>query len=423
MKHRSIFRLALASALLAACGDPPAPSPDRPVSTASSAVSVTAAPSAPSASASAEEPAPSASATADPAPSASAEASAAPPPSASASSTAPAAAKGFALPSPKSGILTAAQADKLAPAGGKVKVKLLDAGKDPQSELSYRPTKGDVVPMVVDLSQKVNVVAEGQQGAVVSPPQVLDVDVQTGDVDDTGALVSMLLRGITLKPVDGIDPGALDQIAKVLQGLKGYALRQHVSPHGDSSDVKVEAPPSAPQGTENLLASLGAVLRMMIPRLPDDPVGTGAKWQALSRMDQSGTSVVQLVEYTLKERSGSRITLSFQTRQLAAGDAVKLPAGVPAGVTTKLAKFSTTASGSVVMDTTQMAPVKGKATMDQKFIVDVTAPGQGKGGTDKVQTNADMKMTVSFTRKSGSAPAASAPAASAPAPAPSSGAP
>jgi hypothetical protein len=260
--------------------------------------------------------------------------------------------------------------------------------------------------MVVDLVQKVNVVAAGQEGAVISPPQALDIDVQTGEVGESGALTAMLLKGITLKPVDGIDQSTLDQISKVLQGLKGFALRQRFGPHGEVSDSKVEAPPTAPQGAENLVTSLSTVLRMMVPRLPDEAVGTGAKWQALSRVDQSGTSVVELTEYTLKERSGSQVTLDFRTKQLAAKDDIKLPTGAPPGVKTKLAKFSTSASGSIVVDTTQMAPVKGKGTMDQKLVVDVTAPGTA----EKVKTDADMKMTVTFTRKSGgaAAPATSA---------------
>lgn len=296
-------------------------------------------------------------------------------------------------------------------------MRVLDPGKEPLAEIAYKPTKGEVVPMAIDLTQKVNVVAEGQQGAVLSPPQVLAIDVQTGEVDETGALVAMLLQGIALKPVDGIDAGTLDQISKALQGLKGYTLRQRISPHGDASDVKIEPPPSAPQGAENILASMSAVLRMIVPRLPDEPVGTGAKWQALSRMDQSGTSVVQLTEYTLKDRSGSKVTLDFRTRQLAAGENVKLPTGVPPGVTTKLTKFATSATGSMVVDTTQMAPLRGKATMDQKFTVDVTAPGQNKQGPQKVQTEADMKMTVSFSRKSASAPAGTAAPATTAAPA------
>ncbi len=321
----------------------------------------------------------------------------------SGSASAAPAVKGFGFPSPKTGILTAAEADKLAPAGGKTKVRLLDAGKEPLAEIAYKPSKGDVVPMLVDLTQKVNVVAEGQQGAVLSPPQVLDIEVQTGDVDDSGAAVAMLLKGITLKPVDGLDPETLSQISKLLQGLKGYTVRQRIGPRGETTDTKVEAPASAPQGAENLVTSMSTVLRMMVPRFADDPVGTGAKWQALSRVDQSGTSVVQLTEYTLKERSGSSVTLDFKTRQLAASDNIKLPTGAPPGVTTKLAKFATTASGSIVVDTTQMAPTKGKATMDQKIVVDVTAPGQGKPG-EKVKTDAEMKMTVTFSRRSGGAP-------------------
>lgn len=416
MNRALLSAICALTVFLPACGDSsPPPSPDKPVTTATSAVTATAtatatasasaqAPS-PSGSADAKEPAPSASASAEPSPTATAVVSATP----SGSASAAPAAKGFAFPSPKTGILTVAEADKLAPAGGKVKVRVLDAGQEPHAEIAYKPTKGETTPLSVDLVQNVNVVAAGQQGAVVSPPQVLDVEMATTDADDSGASIATVLKGITLKPVDGIDADTLGQISKLLQGLKGFTVRQRISPHGEPSDTKIEAPASAPQGAENLITSLTTVLRMMSPRLPDEPVGKGAKWQALSRVDQSGTSVVQLTEYTLKDRSGSTVTLDFKTKQLAAGDNIKLPTGAPAGVKTSLAKFSTTGAGSLVVDTTQSAPMKGKATMDQKLVVNVSAPG----AADKMKTDAEMKMTVTFARRGGAAPAAtSAPAAS-----------
>lgn len=408
MNRSSFFAAATLAVLAAACGDPQPspPSPDRAAATASASASASASATAPAsaeappASAAAPEPSPPATASAAPSATASAVTSAAPSGSASAAPVA----KGFAFPSPKSGILKPAEADKLAPAGGKAKVRLLDAGKEPLAEVSYQLTKGETTPMLVDLVQKVKMVAAGQEQAMVSPPQTLDIDVQTGEVEESGAQVAMLLQGITLKPVDGIDKDSLGQISKLLQGLKGYTLRQRVGPHGEVSDGKIEAPPSAPQGAENLLTSMGTVLRMMVVRFPGEAIGTGAKWQSLSRVDQGGTNVVQLTEYTLKERSGSQATVDFKIKQLAADENVKLPAGAPAGVKTKLAKYATTGSGTIVVDAKQMAPVKGKASLDQKFTVDLSAPGPGIG-TEKMKMDADMKMNVTFSRRSGGAAA------------------
>lgn len=405
--------------LLAACGDPPppAPSPDRAstaaaatvTATATATASASASAEAPSAGASATAPAPSVSASAEPTATATA-ASAAP----SGSASAAPAAKGFAFPAPKSGILTPAEADKLAAAGSKPRVRVLDAGKEPLAEIVYKATKGEVVPMRLDLTQKVAISAQGQAApAVLSPPQSLDIDVKTEDASDTSALVAMLLQGISLKPIDGLDPEALGQIGKQLQGLKGYTLRQRIGAHGEPSESKVEMPPSAPQGAEQLLTSMTSVLRMMVPRVPDDAVGIGAKWQVLSREDHAGASVVQLTEYTLKARSDESVTVDFRARQLAANDNIKLPTGAPPGVTTKLTKFSTTTTGSLVVDTKQMAPRSGKATQDSKLALDVSAPG----APGKMKTDADMKMTVVFARRGGgSAPAATGSAAATAAP-------
>lgn len=411
MKKR---RLLPAASLLAiglfsmACSDPGAPAvaPERAATSASAAATATgsaALSAAPSASGSAEA-TPSALASAEAAPSA--NASAAPSAAPSASPSASPVVKGFSFPSPKSGILTPAEADKLLANGARARVRLLDPGKEPLAKVAYAPTKGDSSPLRLDFTMKIAITAAGQATpGIIVPPQAVDVDMTTEDVDDSsGALVAMLLRKITIAPKDGIDQETADTLTKQLEGVRGYALRERVSAHGAASDFKVEVPESGPKGAEQLLATLNTTFRGMIPPLPEEPIGTGAKWQVLSRDDSSGTSLVELDDYTLKDRSGSRLTLDLQGRQLAASDKIKLPTGVPEGVSTTLAKFSTTLSGSLVIDTKQMGPVKGRSTHDSKLTIDVAAPGQSK-----VKADVTLKTNVVIGKRAGgsSAPSAS----------------
>lgn len=401
---------------LAGCGDQGAPA--KPAASATPAVTAAAmsasatATAAPTAMVSAEPSAeaapsasPSASASAEPV----ASASAAPSGSASASASA---AKGFAFPSPKSGILTPADADKIVASGARARVRLLDAGKEPLEKVAYAPAKGDAVAIHLDLGSKIDLSAQGQPTpAILVPPQVLDVDVQTEEADEaTGALVAMLLRKVTVRPEGQIDQASADQLSKQLENLKGYALRERVSSHGVGSELKVEVPASAPEGAEQLLTSLNAAFRAMIVALPEEPIGTGARWQVLSRDDSSTiTSVVELDEYTLKDRSGTKLTVDVVARQLAASDKIKLPMGMPASVSTKLVKLSASSTGSLVIDTKQMGPVKGRSTYTMKVTMDASAPGR-----DKMTLDLNAKQTVVIGRRSGGAAASSAAVSAAP---------
>ena len=360
--------------------------------------------------------APATTTTSEPAPTASEVASSEPAPSASAS--AKPASKGFAFPSPKSGILTTADADRILKTGAKTKVRLIDPGKEPLSKLVYTANQGDSQALRVDLEQKVTAVVEGQTAPVLSPPQSLDVDVRTDEVDaTTGALVTLLLKRMTLKPLDGIDADSLAELQKQLSGLHGYALRERVSPLGEPSDAKIQLPPSAPKGSEMFVTTMNDVFRAMLPSLPEEAVGIGAKWQSLSREDRGGANVMQLAEYTLKERSGTKLTLGYSARQLAAGDQIKLPIAAPEGTTTQLTRFVSTTSGSLVVDTREMAPIKGRSTQDTKVGIDVAQKGQAK----RMSTETSMKVIVSFARRGG-APAGDATATptSAPTAAPTS---
>ncbi len=410
---------AAAAFLAAACGDGAAPTPDR---SASTSLATTASPSASaststSVSGSASD---STSATSSASDAATATSSASADPSATAvSSAAPSgsasvapAAKGFAFPAPKNGVLSVADADKLVKVGAPSRLRLLEAGAEPLSKAVYSTTKGDVQKLRIELSQNMSMTAQGQPGPkIISPPQALDFDVTVDDVDaSSSALVSMTLRGIKLTPVTGIDQATADELTKQLTGLTGYSLKQRIDSHGAAAETEAKLPTSAPKGAEVLVASMATVLRTLIPRLPDEPIGIGAKWQVISREDQGGASVVQLTEYVLKERSGNDLGLTFQTRQLAAGDTMKMPVGIPEGVGTKVTKFSTSLSGSLNVALKQMGPTKGRATQQTKLSLDVSAKGQTP---DNIKTETDMKMTVTISRLKGTA------ASSAPAPAPS----
>lgn len=409
-----LFAAGSITALLVGCGESAAPpKPDvlaATSATATAAVTATATASASSsetASASGSaDPAPSASASAEPAPSASAsgEASASPSGSASAAPVV----KGFAFPAPKSGVLTVADADKLIKVGAPARVRLLVPGAEPLVKLVYGPTKGDTQKLRVDLSQKMSVNAQGKPGPkIVSPPQSLEIDVIVDDVDDKpSSLVSMWLRGLKLTPTEGIDQDTANDLTKQLAGLVGYSFRERVAANGEISSGESKLPAAAPKGADMLVASMNTVLRVLIPRLPDEAIGTGAKWQVISREDQGGASVVQLTEYTLKSRSGDTVGLDFGTRQLAAGESMKMPAGVPEGVGTKVTRFVTTLSGSLTLAMSQLGPTKGRVTQETKLALDVTAPGQAEG---TIKTDTDMKMTVTIARRAGSAaPATSA---------------
>lgn len=416
IRNKLVGFLGVASLAIAACDDPgtPSPTPDRvdpaathtvrewppPESTTTSTAEV-----APTASATSSE---TTTTTATAEATASGASSAAPAPSGSASASP--VVKGFALPASKTGILSAADADKVLKTGVRAKVRVLDAGKEPLAKLVLAPTKGASQPLRLDIDQKVSTVLNGQATEVSSPPQTLDVDMDTGDVDEaTGALVTMTLKRISLKPVAGIDAASLAEVQKQLSGLNGYAVRERVSPFGDASDAKAELPKSAPQGAEVMITALNDIFRTMLPILPEEPVGPGAKWQALSREDHGGANVMVLTEYTLKERTESQATLNFTAKQVAVGDQFKLPIALPEGTTTRLTKFSSTVSGSLVIDPKQIAPIKGRSSQDTKVGIEVSR----KGSADKLATDTSMKASVSFARRGGDAGAAPSSAPSA----------
>lgn len=317
---------------------------------------------------------------------ASGSASAAP----SAASTARAATgKGVTLPDPANGVLAPGAADKILKAGSKATLRVVDAGAEPRSALAYAFKKGPTRPLAVGLDMVMGMSAPGKTLPPTAVPRVtmtLDLNPAEKGADDAWR-VDAKLRGVTVDSKPGKDAEIADAMRKQFAGMSGIGMSYWVTPHGEVRDVKVDLPGSAPQQAQQVMQSMNQSFESMVAPLPSEPVGTGAKWQVVTRLSASGMDLVQAATFTLKSRTDSKIDVEVSLKQLAANDEIKVPG--MGGASAKIKKFKSGGGGQNRIDTHDVAPDSGDLTV--KSTMEIEA-GAGQSMT------IDSNMTLHFSR-------------------------
>lgn len=411
---RGALVVAALGLLVAACGkgEAPAPAPDRPAAAVAPdkaaappvdlprpPVQVEAAP--------ASAPAPAETAAAAPAaPQAAPEKAAAAPAEPASKTAAPAAVaaapaaaatagKGAgALPKAPGGILAPGEADRLIKPGARPVVKLIDAGAAPQTDLAYAFVKSQQAMGVrLDMSMGMSVGGTPLPAAPV-PRVVMLLDVGAGDRGQDGDYqVDGTVRSIDVEAKGAAQEQLAGALRPQLATVKGLGMTHFVSPKGHMHGLSMKLPPDLPPESQQMLAGMSQSFESMVAPLPDSPVGPGARWQVVTRVNSAGADIVQFATYTLKARAGNLITLDVKLDQLASSASIAAP-GMPPGVTAKLRAFSSGGSGSSRLDLTSVAPASGKMTIKSSMDIDLAGGPAGAGAQSRV----DMTMTAEMFR-------------------------
>jgi hypothetical protein len=96
-------------------------------------------------------------------------------------------------------------------------------------------------------------------------------------------------------------------------------------------------------------------LRLLLPPLPDEPVGRGARWQARRRAQVGPASADENAVYTLTDLTDDRLRLAVKLA-LTGGEQSPRVTGLPPGATLKLTSLTGTGSGTVELDLRALQP-------------------------------------------------------------------
>jgi hypothetical protein len=188
-------------------------------------------------------------------------------------------------------------------------VKLVSDGQGKKQVLRYsaRPGARQTVEVAMDFT--------GRQDTeeATAPTIVLTCDARTGAVDKDGtADYTLTVTGADARPVSGADHTPQD-LKPALAGLAGLTIAGKRGANGTTGEVtlRLEHPPAS---TDDALGLIRETLPVL-PVLPTQPVGVGAKWQSTTAARLADKlEVTQVTDYEVIAHDGASWTIRGTTK-------------------------------------------------------------------------------------------------------------
>lgn len=188
-------------------------------------------------------------------------------------------------------------------------VKLVSDGQGKKQVLRYsaRPGARQTVEVAMDFT--------GRQDSeeATAPTIVLTCDARTGAVDKDGAAdVTLTVTGADARPVAGSDRTPQD-LKPALAGLAGLTIAGKRGANGATGEttLRLAHPPAHGDDALGLIRETLPVL----PVLPTEPVGVGAKWQSTTAARLADKlDITQVTDYEVVAHDGASWTIKGTTR-------------------------------------------------------------------------------------------------------------
>lgn len=252
--------------------------------------------------------------------------------------------------------------------GAPAKLTMLDAGGSAAKvPLRWKAEKGASEKLAMVLDTKMEIKAAGQT-MPMNMAMRMDMDGEVVDVlADGSSVIRMVVQDASMD-MPGLE-GSGDMVKDMLRGM---TIESTLDPRGVTTDTKVS-------GGGALMEQLGDQMDSSLDQLalpfPEEPVGVGSKWQALSTQETNNMQVRMVVTYELVELDGDKGKVKLSLQQYA--DKQKMDVG---GATADLDSLESDGSGTMEFDLTR--PLFAKADLTLKMTAEMSVMGQ----------DADMKV-------------------------------
>lgn len=210
----------------------------------------------------------------------------------------------------EAGALVAAGDSAAAAAGGEpapgdelARLKVTDPGAEPRAPRKYAFTPNKTEKRAIILRQSMSQGGRSQE----QPALAMTVDLTPKAVKPTGTTFEMKVVNVDLADKDKLDRSLAPQLAQITQQLgafNGMTATFDVDAHGTVGEVQLRASEKVQKaGADELLGTFQQAVELMLPPLPEAPIGVGAKWERSVDAKQMGIEVKGTHAFELKELS------------------------------------------------------------------------------------------------------------------------
>lgn len=233
-------------------------------------------------------------------------------------------------------------------------VIVLEEGDEPRQKLRWAVKPGLEQKVTTELGLAVDALIVLIRTSSPMTATSYDMTLQAKGADKDGT-VRVAFSVDSAHPVlpAGAKPMQTEAQERATQQRTNVVGSYTLSPRGAIADLELTTTDGAP-ANPRLVDALRWSLVQMIPALPAEPVGPGAKWTVHESIIQGGIHVNQLRTIELVKLDGKRMELSMEVRQSATAQPYTNPL---TGAKFELETLSGIARGSVALDLGKLAPL------------------------------------------------------------------
>src|SRR6185295_15379278 len=158
----------------------------------------------------------------------------------------------------------------------------------------------------------------------------------------------------------GSNPQMAAAMKVVFGNMKGTQIACTKTDRGLNKKTEVKIPPGTDPMTRQSMEQIKESFSNVAFWLPQEAIGTGAKWEIKQKLKTQGMSIDQTTTYELVSVAGDILTVKSSVVQSAGSQKIPNP-GMPQ-VKVDLGKLTGTGSGTMTIDLTKPFPTQ--ATMD-----------------------------------------------------------
>jgi len=226
-----------------------------------------------------------------------------------------------------------------------VYLQVAEAGVEPRAPLRYRLHAGQSETLVMELASEMKL-AIGD----LSPPPVRSPALRvTIEVRATAVRPRITLEGKLVKLEIPDDPAVAAPVVKAVRSdldrLAGTAWKAVFSDQGMIELLALPDPKDANTQVMTTLERIRESLRLLLPPLPDVPIGNNARWQVRHRGTVGAARVDETVIYKLA--SGNEHSQLLATMGMSARQQPLIVPGMPPGANLTLGSFEGGGKGQV----------------------------------------------------------------------------
>ncbi len=241
-------------------------------------------------------------------------------------------------------------------------IALLEPGTNPET-LRFRPTTGSEEAMV--MTMRMNMKMGPTMPAVDMPPIVTSMRSIVDAVSDDRIEATVMFESMTVEAQPGTPPAVVDSMESALEGFESFRSSLKMNKRGALLGGTIDAPQGLPAPLQQTMNQMQESFGKLQVPLPEEAVGIGGRWRAVSKVAQGGMKLEQTATYEILERTDDTVKLAVELGQQVVDNTFE-PPGMP-GVTGTIDRYEGSGNGTLELQLDKLTPTRS----DMNIIVDM----------------------------------------------------